>query len=40
MLAHVTIQDDKKPKRRIFGKKFMKKLDFKLAFKLELQVII
>ncbi|SVA22523.1 uncharacterized protein METZ01_LOCUS75377 [marine metagenome] len=25
MLAHVTVQDDKKPRRRIFGRKFYEK---------------
>jgi len=40
MLAHVTVQDDKKPRRRIFGRKFLKKLDFKLTFKLKSTVII
>jgi len=29
MLAHVTVQDDKKPRRRILVENVMKKLDFK-----------
>jgi len=32
MLAHVTVQDDKKPRRRIFGRKFYEKAWFQVNF--------
>ena len=40
MLAHVTVKDDKKLRRRIFERKIMKKLDSKLTFKLKSLVVI
>jgi len=32
MLAHVTVQDDKKPRRRIFGRKCYEKAWFQAIF--------
>jgi len=32
MLAHVSVQDDKKPRRRIFGRKCYEKAWFQVIF--------